>query len=454
MDTKNYDAVVIGAGIGGLSAGALLSHWGYRVLVAEKQDHIGGRWATFDEDGFKLPAGALAIHYFGTDLQAVYNEVGKEANFVSVPTLYYRIGGVDHLMPTKGSLSAGLDIINKLENDKVKVTSGFAKAMGKETILGAFRKGTKEYRPGQDMTFKDWLLQYTSSEGTHAIFDTITNTLCGGHSYEISSNAVFGFFVKMGGSRDVAIAPNGNMENAEMLAEVIRGNGELMTNAEVKQIKVNKGKAISVILQQEGKEIEAIAQVVISDAGPLATTDLAGNNCFGEEYLKELRFKMRAHPVTMCYVASDEPLWPDDGQAAILMLVGARRITSVIPLSSISAQYAPAGQHLMFCFGSPQTSEAHLDPKIEQAQILADLKDNFPKFKDHGRVLKMISKDISDPMPEVRARVGLGMPVETPVKNLFNIGDGCPAFGMGGSNAAVENARRVAEKIRKDYKPL
>ncbi len=34
--SQDYDAVVIGSGLGGLTAGALLSHAGARVLVLER----------------------------------------------------------------------------------------------------------------------------------------------------------------------------------------------------------------------------------------------------------------------------------------------------------------------------------------------------------------------------------------------------------------------------------
>ena len=35
MQSEKYDVVVVGSGIGGLGAAALLSHWGYKTLVVE-----------------------------------------------------------------------------------------------------------------------------------------------------------------------------------------------------------------------------------------------------------------------------------------------------------------------------------------------------------------------------------------------------------------------------------
>ena len=46
------DAVVIGAGAGGLSAAARLAHAGLKPVLVEALDHVGGRAATEVIDGF------------------------------------------------------------------------------------------------------------------------------------------------------------------------------------------------------------------------------------------------------------------------------------------------------------------------------------------------------------------------------------------------------------------
>ena len=47
----DYDILVIGAGLGGLSAGALLAAQGRRVLVLEQSKSIGGCCSTFEREG-------------------------------------------------------------------------------------------------------------------------------------------------------------------------------------------------------------------------------------------------------------------------------------------------------------------------------------------------------------------------------------------------------------------
>lgn len=57
----DYDVIVIGAGLGGLSAGALLAHAGYKVLILEQSDRIGGCCSTFERDGYRHDVGASIV---------------------------------------------------------------------------------------------------------------------------------------------------------------------------------------------------------------------------------------------------------------------------------------------------------------------------------------------------------------------------------------------------------
>ncbi|XP_017289341.1 inactive all-trans-retinol 13,14-reductase [Kryptolebias marmoratus] len=59
---QNLDVIVIGSGIGGLTAGATLAKAGKKVLILEQHDQAGGCCHTYIEKGFEFDVG---LHYIG-----------------------------------------------------------------------------------------------------------------------------------------------------------------------------------------------------------------------------------------------------------------------------------------------------------------------------------------------------------------------------------------------------
>jgi phytoene desaturase len=57
----DYDAIVIGAGLGGLTAGALTASSGMKTVVLEQADEIGGCCSTFNVDGYSFDVGASIV---------------------------------------------------------------------------------------------------------------------------------------------------------------------------------------------------------------------------------------------------------------------------------------------------------------------------------------------------------------------------------------------------------
>jgi phytoene dehydrogenase-like protein len=70
-----HDVIVIGAGIGGLTCAAKLAKNGLKVLVLEKNPHIGGTSFIFKRDGYCFPMGPLSFS-FSSRVQAFFDEQG------------------------------------------------------------------------------------------------------------------------------------------------------------------------------------------------------------------------------------------------------------------------------------------------------------------------------------------------------------------------------------------
>jgi len=57
----DYDVIIIGAGVGGLTAASLLAKDGLKVLVLERLERVGGCCSNYDVNGFKPEVGAVFV---------------------------------------------------------------------------------------------------------------------------------------------------------------------------------------------------------------------------------------------------------------------------------------------------------------------------------------------------------------------------------------------------------
>jgi len=81
---KKYDVIVIGAGLAGLTAAYRLSVAGKAVLLLEKENFLGGRTSSFNDDGMKVEAGFHRHIGYYKKLPSILNEVGVHLDDIIV----------------------------------------------------------------------------------------------------------------------------------------------------------------------------------------------------------------------------------------------------------------------------------------------------------------------------------------------------------------------------------
>ena len=89
IQTKNYDVIIIGAGIGGLVCGCYLAKAGMKVLIAEQHYKPGGYCTSFNRKGFTFDA---AAHSFGGCrkggvMRLILNELGLNRKIRIIRTI-------------------------------------------------------------------------------------------------------------------------------------------------------------------------------------------------------------------------------------------------------------------------------------------------------------------------------------------------------------------------------
>ena len=102
-----YDVVIIGTGIGGLTAGAFLAKSGLKVLLLEKGAQPGGYVVSFRRKGFTFDATGVFVGGCepGGEFDTLLREVGVQLEFKKIDTIRniypgfeiaLRGGGFDH----------------------------------------------------------------------------------------------------------------------------------------------------------------------------------------------------------------------------------------------------------------------------------------------------------------------------------------------------------------------
>ena len=423
-----WDVLVIGAGAGGLFTAARLAHRGYRTLVVERRDKVGGRASTDDIDGFKVNNGAIVIETGGITEQTC-REVGAVFDVREPrPPLLYRIGGKD-VDVTGGGWGF---LLSKLTRQGARLLAG----------LGAARSNGG--LPAGELSTADWVRRFTGNESVHGIFRNMCASVFAVSSEELPARVFLTYFTRKSAFKRFGFHPEGTIGLWRALAEVVsRHGGEVRLNTEVESLEVSEGQVGRVILRPAGGEPQAVrARVVVSDIGPAATVRLTGPDVFGDEYLAQVKRADRPAAMISVNFASQERLIDVPG---MLSFAVTRRLAYMANFTDLCPEMAPPGWNLYVAAGVPRPSVGDFDQAAETDQLFADIDDVIPGFGARARVLSTVVT--RDDWPPQRAVAGFDLAPATPIPNLWNVGDGVKEYANGGTTACAETAQLVADQI-------
>ncbi len=424
---NKFDVVVIGAGIGGLSAGALLANSGdFRVLILENLPFIGGRCSSLKHKGYTMTTAAVAIEGGGS-LQRIFEDLGLPFDLrYPEPQVKYLIKGQQHEPPKKGALGF---LMSEACTSLDQV----------ERVMKGLRETTE--LPPPDLSVAAWLSRLTDDPGIIGIF----RALCGGIislSLDTASAAELIKLIRARSFRRFGFPPGGNAELAEALGRVVeRAGGKLMTGSKVTGILVDDGKISGVQWIKDGRKEQIFCSFVISNVGIGKTVELAGRQWFSADELSRINQAKASYSMTI-EVLSDRPLIDFPG---LLYLPGARRAAFAACPSLICPEWAPEGRHLNIILGAPSRSEEPFNGQKELKLLLEDAKEFFLDFDQETDdwIMRSFRKD----WPGFRGRPGHGFGPETSVNGLFNVGDSVNPPTFYGVSGAAESARDVAMRI-------
>jgi phytoene dehydrogenase-like protein len=432
---NNFDAVVIGAGAGGLFAAARLTKQGYRTLVVERLDKVGGRASTDDIDGFKVNVGAIVIEVGGIT-QETCEEVGARFDIREPkPPILYRIGGKD-VDVTGGGWGM---LLSKLTRQGAKLVKG----------IGAARNDSG--LPEDELSTADWVSKYTKNEGVHGIFRNMCASVFAVGSQDLPARVFLTYFTRKSAFKRFGFHPEGTIGIWRALADAVVANGgEIWLSTPATKIHRNDDNAVTGIeAVRDGQTVRIEAPVVISDIGPAGTVGLLGEDGVPADYLEQVRKADRPTSMISVNFASQERLIDVPG---MLSFAKSRRLAYIANFTDVCPEMAPSGWNLYVGTSVPDNPTGDFDEAAETELLLQDLRDNIADFDSRARILNIAIT--RDDWPPQRAVAGYDLTHETPVEGLWNVGDGVKEYANGGTTACAETAKIVVDKIVAAHKPM
>ncbi len=275
-----YDAIIIGAGIGGLTCGCYLAKAGMKVLIVEQHNKVGGYLTSFSRGKFTFEAGAFEDlredSIFGQIIQEleIYNKVKivrSDPNIIIITP--------DYKIKVRTNLDATIEELQEYFPHQADEIRNFFYFIDNYNLISLYSKC-------RNKTFDDLLSEYFSDDRLKSIFRIMSSQI-GVISSKVAALSVctyFKTFIINGGYYPLGGLQIFSNAFAERFKEF---GGEILLSSAVEKIVVENGKTKGIIL----KEDDYIpGKYVVSNADATATfLNLVGEKHLSHDFVSNLK---------------------------------------------------------------------------------------------------------------------------------------------------------------------
>ena len=426
-----YDTIIIGAGFAGLSAAALLSKKGKKVLVIEKQPYMGGRAFCKEEDGFVWQYGQHS-HRLANDgiASELFDKLGEKLDFLDVKDgsakLFYKN-----------------QLFKRPETPFQFLTTKAMSFRERIVFLKFYIKILKSNATDwYDKTLDEFYLSNFNNKNVQDFISFLGFTIMLPDSSKVSAGEVIDFIQRMKKAKVKQGEPVGGAKQVlDKLSSIIKYNdGKINLGEKVTEVIIKDGKASGVKTNTATYEAENIVY-----AAPLQKfEEIVDAKLFNNDFIYYCKNIQNSAAVNIDFV-SDEPL--SDLEGGIL---GVNEPLWVKFQSNIDETIAPKGSHictwgLLIETGKENDKKAVEKTEKRLREIASICMPGYEKkvIKERKLVMPIVNANMLIPKqskphrPEIKLK---------DINNLFIIGDTTRGDGCSG-DISFSSALKLNELI-------
>ena len=301
---ERAEIIVIGAGLGGLSAAALLARAGHRVRVLERASLPGGRARSSLQAGYLHNLGAHAL-YLGGPALAVLAQLG-------IAPRGRRVDGPGGYVLQDGGL-------RPLPRNAVSVLTSELLGAGGKLAFGRlmWTLGERKARSVRGQTVRQWLAAETQDAGARALLEMFVRLTSYTHAPELLSAEAAVRQLAHAVAHGVMYVDGGFQSLVDALAERARTAGvQFELGVGVERIE-HAGGAVHAVVTRDGRTLPA--QAVIAAVAPDVLSALLPGDEHARRWAQaavplraaclDLGVRGLPHPERVNVLSTDAPLY-------------------------------------------------------------------------------------------------------------------------------------------------
>lgn len=245
--SEKYDAIIIGAGIGGLVTASYLTKYGYKVLILEKEHSVGGCCTSFNIQNFKFDA---CVHSIGSLSKGGYvNNILSDLNLLN-SFKFYRSDPADIIVSDNFRFNFYADQSRLVEEIGSKFPN---EKKGFQNLLNFIYKNNNQvlYLRLRNKTFLEFITEFICNQ---SLIGAIGITIFGNAGLPPSKiNAFTATILLKEFILDGGYYPEGGIQEIpDLLAKYLKANGcKILLSSEVKHLMFENSRIVGVVLEDD-----------------------------------------------------------------------------------------------------------------------------------------------------------------------------------------------------------